>query len=357
MMLPITFWSCQNKQNVVKIGVSLPLTGSDNSIWGKNALNGINIAIDEVNQLNTKYKYEFIIEDSKSDKNVAVSNLNKFISLYNIKYCVVDMVSDIVLSMAPIAEKNKVIILSPGASASAITQAGDYVFRNWPSDVFQAETQAKVISEVLGWKRIAILSRSDSYGKGLSEELKKDLNSNVQIVYEQYFNEDINDYKTFLYKIKKVNCDGIYLPVYPQQVSQILVQARQLGLTQNFIGTESFEDYNIIKQARDASEGLLYTFPEEPLSDNKVANTFREKYTKKYGKIGTPADAAYDAVYMLVNSIEKGNNNVEEVKEELHNIKKYQGASGIISMDNNGDAIKPFELKIIKNGKFERYME
>ena len=150
IMLPFVFWSCQNKQDVIKIGVSLPLTGSDNAIWGRNALNGINIAIDEINQLNTKYKYEFIIEDSKSDKNVAVSNLNKFISLYKVKYCIVDMVSDIVLSLAPIAEKNKIIILSPGASASAITHAGDYVFRNWPSDVFQAETQAKVISEVLG---------------------------------------------------------------------------------------------------------------------------------------------------------------------------------------------------------------
>src|SRR6187402_2557156 len=107
----------------VKIGVMLPLTG-EGATWGNNAKNAIQLAIDEIDRRPTRFKYKFIFEDSRTDAKTAVTSFTKLTQVDKVKYSIVDMISSNVLAIAPIANKDKVIILSPGASSPAITQAG-----------------------------------------------------------------------------------------------------------------------------------------------------------------------------------------------------------------------------------------
>jgi ABC-type branched-subunit amino acid transport system substrate-binding protein len=58
--------SCGKKEdNVIKIGVILPLTG-DRGAYGNSSKNGITLAINEINNQNTKYKLYPIFEDCRS---------------------------------------------------------------------------------------------------------------------------------------------------------------------------------------------------------------------------------------------------------------------------------------------------
>lgn len=342
-------------KQVVKIGVMLPLTGEGAS-WGSNAKNAIELAVDEINKKETKYKYDFIYEDSHTDSKIAVTTFTKLVDIDKVKYCIVDMISSNVLAIAPIANEKKVIILSPGASNPKITDAGDYVFRNWPSDALQGEVDAHIASDTLKWKNIAILKINNDYGNGLADVFSKNISSNSKIVANETYEKGSNNFKTQLLKIKNVNPDGVYILSYPEELPMIFKQAKELNLNKPFLGTETFESQQLIDAVGDLANGAIYTFPQSPDSTNEVVRNFRANYQEKFSKAwGTPGDAAYDATYMFVNTIEQNGDDVEKVKQAFYSVKDYQGVSGSVTIDKNGDAIKSFDVKTIKSKSFTLY--
>lgn len=348
--------SCNQENNeVVKIGIMLPLTG-EGADWGNNAKNAIELAVDEISKKNTKYKYNFIYEDSHTDSKIAITTFTKLVNIDKVKYCIVDMISSNVLAIAPIANEKKIIILSPGASNPKITDAGDYVFRNWPSDALQGEVDAHVASYTLNWKKIAILKINNDYGNGLADVFSKNINSDSKIVANETYEKGSSNFRTQLLKIKNANPDGVYILSYPEELPMIFKQAKEINLNKKFLGTETFESQQLVDAIGDLANGAIYTFPQSPDSTNEMVKNFRNNYLTKFSKPwGTPGDAAYDAVYMFVNAIEQNGNDVEKVKEAFYAIKNYQGVSGAVTINKNGDAIKSFDVKIIQNSNFILY--
>ena len=51
--------------------------------------------------------------------------------------------SPVTLSIAPICQQEEVVLLSPSSSAPEISEAGDYIFRNYPSDVLEGTAMAR----------------------------------------------------------------------------------------------------------------------------------------------------------------------------------------------------------------------
>lgn len=343
------------ENNVITIGILLPMTG-DGSAWGKNAQKGIQIAQDELKNQKTQFRYSFIEEDSGTNPSKAVSAFTKLVSVDKVRFCIVDMISSDVLAIAPIAEKNQVIIISPGASNPKITDAGDYVFRNWPSDALQGKESARVVQENLKWKRVAILRINNDYGEGLSQVFRKEVDGRVNIVADEVYKAGESDFRTQIQKIKESSPDGVYLLAYPQEAPIIFKQAKELDLGKPFLGTETFETKEILQIAGDAAEGAIYTYPKSPDANNAVVKSFREAHMKRFNEpFGVPGDVAYDALRMLVKAIEEGKGDTEQVKAALYKSVDFPGASGPITIDVKGDAVKPFELKTIRGGKFSEY--
>ena len=72
-------------QESVKIGVLIPLTGSS-AFGGKKELIGIQIAVDEVNQLGGVLgrKLELIVEDTESRPQAAMDGIHKLVDVNNV---------------------------------------------------------------------------------------------------------------------------------------------------------------------------------------------------------------------------------------------------------------------------------
>jgi len=96
--------------------------------YGANSKDGIQLAATEINQAfsegKSKFKVSLSIEDSKGEPQQAVSSLQKLISVDHVAAIIGDVGSSATLAMAPIANANKVVIMSPAASAPAISTAG-----------------------------------------------------------------------------------------------------------------------------------------------------------------------------------------------------------------------------------------
>jgi branched-chain amino acid transport system substrate-binding protein len=133
----------------VRVGVVLPLTG-DLAAYGNNAKDGIELAAQESNgpALGPQgISVRLLVEDSKGDPQTAVSSLQKLITIDRVSCVIGDVASSPTLAMAPIANQNRVVLLSPAASSPKITKAGEFIFRDWPSDDFEASGMAEYVKE------------------------------------------------------------------------------------------------------------------------------------------------------------------------------------------------------------------
>ena len=80
--------------------------------------------------------------------------------------------------MAPIAEKSKTVLIAISASAPAITNAGEYIYRVWPSDLLEGSVLAEFVAKNK-YKKVCILYIQTDYGTGLRDAFKKTFEQKV----------------------------------------------------------------------------------------------------------------------------------------------------------------------------------
>lgn len=347
---------CSKKEpREIRIGAVLPLTGSA-AVWGQNAKMGIEIALDEINSSGgiRGKKIRLIYEDSQSLPRNAVSALQKLISTDKVSVVIGDIASSSVLAMAPIAEKNHVVLLSPGASNPDISKAGDYIFRNWQSDALEGDVDAHFAYEKLGYNKAATLYVNNAYGTGLKdvfEEVFRKLGGKILI--SESFQQGDTDMRSQIRKIAEANPALIYMPGYPPEMAIVLRQAKEMGIKIQFLSVQAFDDPKILETAGGAAEGAIFSVPKPPDTSNTVVSNFIRKYKEKFNKEpGVCSDTGYDALKIVCWTIDRTTEiSGSAIQLQLLKLKDFPGAAGATTFDSNGDVVRDFIFKKIKAGK------
>jgi len=357
LLIVFSLPACSKKQpesKEIKIGATLPLSG-DAAIWGNNTKEGIDLAVEQVNSSGGVLGKKIVVvyEDTEALPQKGVSAYQKLVQVDKVTAIIDDSISSVTLAMAPLAQKDHVVILATGATAPKISDAGEYIFRIWNSDAYEGQVAAEYAFNTLGLRDIAILYINNDYGKGLDDVFSTQFKKlGGKIVSSQSFEQNSADMRSQLTKIQSTNPAGLYLVGYPKEIPVALVQAKELGITTKLIGTVAMQDPKLIENAREAAEGLMFPYPKDP--NGKEVEAFNASFKKKYGKApGITSDVGYDAVKMIVKAIElsKGSSG-DDIKKGLNMLKDFPGASGVMTFDENGDVHKPMGIKVIKNGEF-----
>src|SRR5262249_1153157 len=142
----------------------------------------------------------------------------------------------------------KIPMLSPASTNPNVTKVGDYIFRICFTDDFQGTICAQ-FAEKQGWKRVAIFTDvANDYSKGLTAAFKETyVKSGGQIVAEESYRENDNDFKAQLTKIKSANPDAVFVPGYYTEVCKMLRQARQqMDFKAPFFGGDGWDSQQTI---------------------------------------------------------------------------------------------------------------
>lgn len=331
----------------IKIGFLAPLTGEASS-YGIAAKKGFDLALQDLNNEIMGMRVKAIYEDGKCEGKEAVNGAQKLISIDGVIAIIGELCSSATLAVAPIANRNKVILISPASTSPEITKSGDFVFRTVPSDSMQGKFGAELVKD-LGFNRLAILYSNEDYGIGFKNVLEKEFEKiNGKVVASEAFERKASDFKSQLTKIKAKNPDSIYIISNdPRASSIILKQIKELGIESQLFGSEGLKSKDILESAGEAAEGLI-------LSSVSFGNfEFFEKFREKYGEDPGPFSAqSYDALISLSKAIEKANSlNTEKIKNALYNV-EFEGFSGKIKFDENGDISGNYEVFKVINGEF-----
>lgn len=348
--------ACSRQENAsltgIKIGATVPLTG-DLAAWGNRQKNGILLALEEVNaQRDAANQFHLSLEDTKSQPAAGVSAIKKLIDMEKVKFVIGDVSSGITLAMAPIAEENKVLLLSPGASNPALTNAGDYIFRNWISDVYDGAALATAAKNELGAKKVLVLHEDNTYSEGLADTfVAKAQEIGLAILDKDKVSSKNTDYRTLLEKYRDLGADLVFVAAHPGLSARLFLQMEELGMTQLRMGSVAIQGPEFLEAYPNASDIYFTTIPLDK-ETNEEFRKFSEKYNQRYGEEPDVAAAhAYDAVKMYAAVIPDASTTVEQAKDGLYNLRDYHGATGIMSFDSNGDVQKSLALMKYEQGK------
>ena len=345
----------KQEENTIVIGAVLCETGSG-AEYGKDTRRGIELALNEINSaggINGK-KVRILFEDSQTQPKTAVSAAEKLISTNKVQVILGAVTSSSHLAISPLADKNQVVIISPGASNPNITTAGDFVFRNWISDSFEGKAMADYL-----WKRnvrkVAVFYLNNDYGLGLKNvfvKCFKELGGKITVI--ESHEQDASDFRTQLTKIVAGNPHAIYLPSYYKEMAGVVNQAAELGLNIPFYSTVTFEDPKLIELAGKNADSVVYSFPYyDPDAPDAHVKTFVSAFEKKFGrKPGIFAAHGYDAARIVFTAIAGAGNSGTVIRNALYATKHFPGVSGATTFDKNGDVEKPVSIKQVKDGKF-----
>ncbi len=258
----------------------------------------------------------------------------------------------------PIYKDAKVIVMSPSATSTELTQSGSYpnFFRTISYDLIQGKAAAEFATAELKVKKVAVIHDKGDYGKGFAESAKKALEDGkaAKVVLFEGITPGGVDYSAVIQKIKAAGADCVLFGGYHPEASKIVTQMHKKGLKIAFVSDDGVKDDTFIKTAGADAEGVYATGP-QILADNAIYKKAIEDHKKDFGsEPGAFFPQAYAAAQALLNAVAKaGSTDYDKVVAALQ--KEFvETPVGKIKFDAKGDAEGvSFSVYQVKNGKYE----
>lgn len=296
-------------EGTFKIGGIGPITGAT-AIYGQAVMNGIELAIDEVNAAGgiNGAQIEFNFQDDENDTEKSVNAYNT-LKDWGMQMLIGTVTSAPSIAVGSETSNDNMFQLTPSGSAVDCAKF-DNQFRVCFSDPNQGAASARYIGEnKLATKVAIIYDSSDVYSSGIHDKFVSEAaNQGFEIVADEAFTADNNtNFSVQLQKAQDAGAELVFLPIYYQQASLILVQAKQSGFEPEFFGCDGLDGLLTVENFDTSlAENIMLLTPFAADADDELTKNFVATYKEKYGDIPNQFAAdAYDAVYAIKAAAEK----------------------------------------------------
>jgi branched-chain amino acid transport system substrate-binding protein len=366
------------EDKVVKVGITLPLTGADADDAAK-IRDGFQMAIDDANAKGgvAGYKIEVVTYDSGTatagqyDPAQAATNTKKLISDPAVVVNLGPEMSGEGKAMAPILSQADLATITPSSTNPDITNptmAGQFkpkgkaiYFRTVTTDAYQGPNMANYFADKLHVKSVYVLDDSGAYGVGIADSFQKEAAAKgIKVLGRDQLNPKEADYTTILTKIKGLKPDAIYYGGVAQAGVKLAKQAYDIVPTLVKGGGDGIQGGSFLKGTGfPAVEGWYSTNAGPHMVEDPSAAAFVKGFTDKYKQ--PPSDysiTAYDGALVALDAIKR---TVESgkpvtranVRDALQD-SKVKTLQGVVSFDENGD-IKDRTVSVFQYKKNAQY--
>jgi branched-chain amino acid transport system substrate-binding protein len=342
-------------QEKIMVGYFGSMTGAE-ATFGVSTRDGILLATEEWNKAGGVLGKQIEIKayDNQGKPEEARLSVEKLINADNVVAVLGEVASTRSLAAAPVAQQNKVPMITPSSTNPLVTQKGDYIFRVCFIDPFQGEVMAKFAFNSLKKKKAAILldSKSD-YSLGLATYFEKTFKAlGGEIVgNEKYVSGDV-DFKAQLTNLKSKGPEFIFVPGYYTEVGLISRQAKEQGLMVPLLGGDGWDSPELIAIGGKAVEGNFFSNHYTVEDPRTEVQEFIKNYKARFGSMPNGlAASGYDAARVLFEAIKRaGNTEGPKLRDEIAKTKDFAGVTGKITLNENRDAVKSAVVLEVKNG-------
>ncbi len=356
-------------EDEIKIGAIFSASGGAAPL-GKPEMETVKMLVEQWNKqggIDGK-KIKLIAYDDKSNQNEAVLSTKKLIEQDKVTALIGGTISGNSLAMIPLIEKAGIPYISLAASKQ-IVNPSDGSSRHWTFKTAQGDDI--VIQKLLsflkekGWTSIAWLNVANAYGtSGHSEFAHYAPEYGVKAVIEEEFEATVDDAKAMLTRVKKANPQAIVVWGTAQESAVVTKNIRELGIDVPIIESHGVGTKSFIDLAGEAANGVILpagrilVADQLPDSDpqKETLLTYKEQFEKTYNYEPTTFGGhAWDAFHLLMNAINEGKTDKENIREALEKTTDFVGISGVFRMskdDHTGLDADSLVMVQIQDGKF-----
>ncbi len=351
------------QQKVVKIGLSLPLTGADAD--GADAiLKGAQMAMAEINAKGgvAGYKLESVVFDSATpaagqyDPAQAATNYKKFIADSLVLAAVGPVMSGEGKAISPILSEADMATITPSSTNPDITDPkfqsqyrpkGKAVyFRTVTTDAYQGPNMANYLFHQQKMKSVYVLDDGGAFGVGIADSFQRRAQElGVKVVGRDRLDPKEPDYKTVLTKIKGLNPDALYYGGVMQAAAKLAPQAYEVMPRAIKAGSDGVYDLSWPKQSgKEAVEGWFCSQASPELVTAPKVEAWVTKFKSDMKRDPTNyAITAYNAVYVIADAVERtakaGKPLTRTNLRDAIQVTKVGSIQGPIAFDANGDIL------------------
>jgi branched-chain amino acid transport system substrate-binding protein len=216
----------------------------------------------------------------------------------------------------------------------------------------QGRAGAKLIGEVLGKKRVAMITLNNDFGKSLAAGFKEKAAAfGIEITGEYDYGIKDREFGPIVSKVKSDAPDAIYASGYFFTAGPLVSQIRAAGIDVPVIGQEGYDGQKFIEIAGPAAEGVLITTSLDRDSTNAATRAFIDGFQ---AKTGNPADmvaaSAHTAVLVMAEALKTAGSSDKDALRQAIAATSLAAATGNISFNALGEVKKDVQVQVVRDG-------
>ena len=352
-------------QATIKIGGIGPTTGG-NAQYGNAVKNGEKLAVDEINAAAGYTVFELQFEDDESDPETALNAYNA-LKDWGMQVLVGPVTSDPSLNVASKCVDDNMFMLTPSASAEDVALTGSNIFQMCFTDPNQGVVSANYIKDNNQGSNIGIIyDSSDPYSTGIYTAFMAEaqqLGLNIVVSDASFQADNKSDLSVQVQNCQDAGADLVFLPIYYNEASQVLIAADRIGYDPVFFGCDGMDGILGV-EGFDTSlaDGLMMLCPFSAFGEDETTTTFVNAYKAAYND-ETPnqfAADAYDCVYAIYQALQDGAISADMSSSEMcdaltsaFTTMSFDGTTGVgQTWDENGMISKEPKVYTIESGAY-----
>ncbi len=336
-------------EGTIKIATQSPLSGPQAAI-GVGVRNGPELALEDMSSTLTDLGFEVELEpfDDEAQPERGTANANNAVADPDIMCVVGHLNSGVSLAALPIYDEASLAMISPSSTNPNITEGGfDVGYRVVGRDDVQGQVAEQFARETLEIESVYIIHDQTDYGQGIAEFFRQFAEENDIEVLGFEGTQETSVFDSILTPIQAADPDLIYFGGIYSQAGPFFRQARDRGITAEFMGPDGMDNSELAELAGDAVEGMYYSSVAAPVSQFPDAADYATAYEETYGESAPPFSAqAYDAAGICIQAIANAAEEVgglptrEDVVAALDDLEAYEGITGSYEFNDIGDPVE-----------------
>ena len=344
--------------DTIKIGFNAPLTGFAASD-GKSSSEGAKLAVEQINAaggINGKM-IELVIYDDQAKAAQAIPIANKLIGQDKVVIGVSGSYSGPTRSAAGVFQEAGIPYISAYAIHPDITRAGNYVFRTSFLGEIQGRGGAKLIGDILGKKKVVVITLQNDFGKSLAAGFKSVASDyGITIIDEYEYSMKDRQFGSIVAKVKADKPDAIYASGYYFTAGPLVSQLRAAGVNVPIIGQEGYDSQKFIEIAGPSAEGVIITTRLDRDSTVPETQNFIAAFEQKAGfKADMVAASAHTAILVAADALRRAGSTDPEALRKAIASTNLKVSTGTISFNQLGEVMKAVQNQIVKDGNWHHH--
>jgi branched-chain amino acid transport system substrate-binding protein len=348
-------------QNTVRIGVILPLTGSQ-AAFGEALKNGYMIGVDEINAKGGVLgkRVELDIYDDQSKPDQAVQGVSKLVDQDHMPMILGSISSESTKAIVPAVTQRQIPLIIPAANADNVMESNSpWVFRICAGAADYARATLAFLKDNGAPKTMAIVYENTNFGQGAMKAMSIAAQAaGVKVVALESYEAKSPDYRAVLQRVKGAAPEVIYFCSYLLDATTLMRQAQEIDLNPRYY-TSAGTGFATVEfpTSKGAGKNAEYTFSVSqwwPTARWTGSKEFDAEYFKRYNIHPTHHGMfAYATLQVAVRAINDAKSlDSAKVRDALRNLNLNMTPFGPIKFDGGGQNQHPVMITQVQGGQY-----